>query len=146
MKNGLIWWACGLGIVAFVVAIVTSHRWQILASSRYMGWVVGASLCVWALVFAFYTRQFWPVMGWKAFWLAQLMGAIVGGYGLELGFRLVNCALDSSPPLRETLTILEYKQYKAERYVLVQPSFVGARINVFVPRKVYETLREGMAA
>jgi len=78
-------------------------------------------------------------MGWKAFWITQLMVAIGIGYGLELGFRLVNCALDSSPPLRENLTILDYKQYKAERSVLVQPSFVGARINLFVPRKVYET-------
>ena len=146
MKNGLVWWVSVLGIVTFVVAIFTSHRWQILASSHYYGGVVGVTLGVWALVFAFYTRQFWPDMGWKAFWITQLMVAIGIGYGLELGFRLVNCALDSSPPLRETLTILDYKQYKAERSVLVQPSFVGARINVFVPRKVYETfIRESIA-
>jgi hypothetical protein len=146
MKNGLMLWAFWLGVLAFVMALATSHRWQILASWRYAAWVVAVAVCVCAVLFAFYTRRFWPIWGWKTFWIAHAIGTIGVCYGLDLGFRLVNCGLDRSPPIREATAILAYEQYKAGRHVRVELPSVGARVKIYLPRQVYETLSEGMLA
>jgi hypothetical protein len=144
MKNGLTLWAFWLGVLAFVIALATSQRWQTLASWRYAAWVVAVSVCVCVLLFAFYTRRFWPIWGWKTFWLAQAIGMIAVGYWLDLGFRMVNCGLDRSPPIRQATAILAYERYKAQRYVRVEMPSVGAQVKIFIPRLVYETLSEGM--
>jgi hypothetical protein len=138
--------AGSLWILGLALMLLTSHRWQILGFRRYGAWVVGGSACAWFLSLALYTRRFWPMLSWKEFCLAQLFGALGIFFWLDFTFRLVNCGLDTSAPIRARAPVVSSGHFKTERYAVLELPRFSTPAKILIPRAVYQQLSEGMLA